>query len=338
MELLTDLLRFAGYVLFILAALLILIAMIASMAQKQKNSSKIEVVNWNDEIKRLRRRIQAQILSKHEFKSLIKNEKRTRKKNKRKDRDRMYVLHFKGDIRASDVENLKQEITSLLSLARRERDEVVVCIESPGGMVHSYGLCASQLQRVKDHGLRLTACVDKVAASGGYMMACVADRILAAPFAVIGSIGVIAQVPNFNRVLKKHDVDYREFTAGEYKRTVTVFGEITDKGVEKFTEQIAETHLLFKDHVAQNRPRLDIQKVATGEYWYGRKALDLGLVDTLQTSEEFLLQATDKFDVLIVRSKAHRSLKDRFSDTLSLSLHKFAGKLWSDANEARFGI
>ena len=109
----------------------------------------------------------------------------------------------------------------------------------------AYGLAASQMQRIRDKKLKLTVCVDKVAASGGYMMAVVADKIIAAPFAVLGSIGVLAQVPNFHRLLKKHDVDFEMLTAGKYKRTLTMFGENTDKGREKFQEDIEDTHVLF---------------------------------------------------------------------------------------------
>ncbi len=186
-------------------------------------------------------------------------------------RKRLYVLNFDGDIRASATDNLREEITAVLNQST-EGDEVLVKVESPGGLVHGYGLAASQLRRIRDAEVPLTIAVDKVAASGGYMMACVADRIIAAPFAVLGSIGVLAQVPNFHRLLKKHDIDFELFTAGEYKRTVTMFGENTEKGREKFTEDLEETHDLFKDFVSENRPQLDIARVATGEVWYGTRS------------------------------------------------------------------
>jgi serine protease SohB len=202
---------------------------------------------------------------------------------------RIYVINFNGDMRASATENLRQEITAILSIADKDKDEVVVNLESPGGMVHGYGLAASQLARIRQHNLPLTICVDKVAASGGYMMACLANTIIAAPFAIIGSIGVVAQLPNFHRLLDKWDIDYEVLTAGEYKRTLTVFGENTDAGRQKFIADLEDTHTLFKEFVSDYRPSLDIEKVATGEHWYGKQALGLGLVDKLMTSDEYLL-------------------------------------------------
>ena len=203
------------------------------------------------------------------------------------ERGRIFVLHFEGDIKASELSQLREEITAILQVAE-SGDEVLVCLESPGGMVANYGLAASQLARLRNAGVHLTIAVDKVAASGGYMMACVADRILAAPFAMLGSIGVVAQLPNFNRLLKRHDVDFELFTAGEYKRTVTMFGENTVEGREKFQEDLEEIHALFQHFVAEFRPQLDIGKVSTGEVWFGQRALELGLVDELKTSDEYL--------------------------------------------------
>ena len=130
----------------------------------------------------------------------------------------------------------------------------MVRLESGGGLVHGYGLAAAQLVRLKDAGLTLTVCVDKVAASGGYMMACVADKVVAAPFAVIGSIGVVSQLPNFHKWLKNHDVDYEMFTAGDYKRTVTVFGENDAEDRAKYQEELEQTHALFKHFVNTYRP------------------------------------------------------------------------------------
>ncbi len=219
---------------------------------------------------------------------------------------RLFVLNFHGDIKASATASLKEEVSALLSLATAD-DEVVVRLESGGGMVHSYGLASSQLARLTQKNIPLTVCVDKVAASGGYMMACVADKILAAPFAVIGSIGVIAQLPNFHRLLKKNDIDYEQLTAGEYKRTLTVFGENTDKARAKFVEDLEDTHLLFKEFVAEQRSELEIEKIATGEVWFGRRALALNLVDQLQTSDDYLFdqyRETDIFEVAFVHKKS----------------------------------
>ena len=192
-----------------------------------------------------------------------------------------FVLDFHGDIKATEVQQLREEISTLLTVAQAE-DEVIVRLESSGGMVHAYGLAAAQLARIKEAGLNLTVCIDKVAASGGYMMACVADKILAAPFAVVGSIGVVAQVPNFHDLLEKHDIDVEVFTAGKYKRTVTVFGENTEEDKQKFQQELEETHKLFKDFVRKYRPSLDVEQVATGEHWYGEDAITRNLVDIVK--------------------------------------------------------
>jgi serine protease SohB len=202
----------------------------------------------------------------------------------------VFVLGFHGDIRAHAVRNLREEISALLTLAEPE-DSVVVRLESSGGMVHAYGLAAAQLTRIRERGIPLTVCVDKVAASGGYLMACVADRIVAAPFAMVGSIGVLAQIPNFHRLLKKHDIDYELLTAGQYKRTLTVFGRNTDTARQKFAEELEDTHALFREFVQRYRPGLDVAAVATGEVWFGERAQGLGLVDTLGTSDALLQDA-----------------------------------------------
>lgn len=225
---------------------------------------------------------------------------------------RTYVMDFDGDIRASDVEKLRREITAVLTTATPD-DEIVIRLESGGGMVTSYGLAASQLDRIRTNKIPLTICVDKVAASGGYMMACVADKLLAAPFAVLGSIGVVAQIPNFHRLLKEFNIDYEMLTAGKYKRTLTVFGENTDEGRRKFIEDIERIHGQFKDYVGERRPGLDIEKVATGEIWSGQDALELNLADELCTSDQYLVDACKEREVMMVEFKEKKHLLDRFS-------------------------
>lgn len=240
---------------------------------------------------------------------------------------RLFVINFDGDIHASAVENLREEITAAISIATPQ-DEVVVKVESPGGVVHSYGLAASQLLRVRERGIPLTVCVDQVAASGGYLMACVANQVIAAPFAILGSIGVVAQVPNFNRVLKKYDVDYKEYTAGEYKRTVSVLGEITPKGEAKFVEQLESTHVLFKKFVSQYRPQIDLSKVATGEYWYGTEAKELGLIDHIQTSDDYLLTTAQKDTAIFELKYEHKqTLSEKVSQVLGESAQKTFTKI-----------
>jgi len=255
----------------------------------------LEVKNLNQKFENINLLLKSQILTKKEFKKSIKELKAEHKQKEKKSdsedsRKRIFVLDFKGDIRASDVSSLREEITAVLTIAS-ESDEIVVLIESAGGTVHGYGLAASQLKRIRDRNIQLTAAVDKVAASGGYMMACVANKIIAAPFAIIGSIGVLAQLPNFYRLLKKHNIDFEQITAGEYKRTLTLFGENTDKDREKLKEEIEETHKLFKEFISENREQIDIEKIATGEHWYGKQALELNLVDELKTSDDYLSTA-----------------------------------------------
>jgi len=224
----------------------------------------------------------------------------------------LFVLDFNGSIDAKEVASLREEITAILSVAR-EGDEVLLRLESGGGMVHAYGLASSQLDRIKAANIPLTIAVDKVAASGGYMMACIADKIVSAPFAVVGSIGVIAQIPNFNKLLKKHDIEYEQLTAGEYKRTLTMFGENTDKAREKFKQELEETHVLFKDFIRERRPELELEKVATGEHWFGSKAKELGLVDEITTSDDIVVAACKEKTVLSVRYVQKKKISDKLA-------------------------
>jgi len=231
---------------------------------------------------------------------------------------RVYVLDFKGSMDAHEVSSLREEITAVLAVARAE-DQVVLRLESPGGVVHGYGLASSQLQRLRDKQIPLTVAVDKVAASGGYMMACVADKIVAAPFSIIGSIGVVAQIPNFNRFLKNKDIDVELHTAGQYKRTLTLLGENTEEGRQKFREDLNDTHQLFKSFVQQMRPTLDIDQVATGEHWYGTQALEKGLVDQVGTSDDLLLGLMEGRELVGVRYTRRKKLMDRFTNSAAES-------------------
>ncbi|KPD02750.1 protease SohB [Moellerella wisconsensis] len=239
----------------------------------------------------------------------------------------LYVLGFKGSMDAHEVSSLREEITAVLAVADKQ-DEVLLRLESPGGMVHGYGLAASQLGRLKEKNIPLTVAVDKVAASGGYMMACVADKIVAAPFAIIGSIGVVAQVPNIHRLLKKHQVDIELHTAGEYKRTLTMLGENTDAGREKFIEDLNETHHLFKSFVHDNRPSLDIEAVATGEYWYGTQAKQKGLIDQIGVSDDLIIEQIENREVISVSYTHSKKLVERFTGSISENVDKLLLRWW----------
>ncbi|WP_104494584.1 protease SohB [Acinetobacter indicus] len=275
-----------------------------------KLPAEIRIRHLNARINEQRKKIAQTTASKLEllqFSQQLSKEARLRKKNNQK----IYVLDFKGDMAASAVENLREEITLILATAKAGHDRVVVRLESPGGMVHGYGLAAAQLVRLRDAGFHLTICVDKVAASGGYMMACIANEIISAPFAIVGSIGVVAQVPNFNRLLKQHNIDFELYTAGQYKRTVTMFGENTEEGKVKFEEELQQTHSLFKHFVEKYRPQLNVEKVATGEHWYGQDASDLNLVDKLQTSDEYLLGLLPQHDVYVIETRRKPTLGEK---------------------------
>ncbi len=339
MEFLIELALFlakAFIVVVAVGAILILLIQAISSGRRRQRSG-IEVEKLNDRYRSFRHQMQSRLLGKKEFKQISKSDKKALKSEKDSPRvSRLFVIDFDGDIRATATADLREEITAILSVAK-SGDEVVVKLESGGGLVTSYGLAASQLARLKQAGVRLTICVDKVAASGGYMMACVADQILAAPFAIVGSIGVIAQIPNFHKILKKNDIDYREVTAGEFKRTVTMFGEITEHGMQKFRSQIEETHDLFKLFVHENRPKMDIARVATGEYWYGTQALGLGLVDAIRTSDDYLVSHYESADVFHVSHHGKRRLADRLSESFSKILSAVALKLWTDLDQTRYG-
>ena len=315
-----------GYGIFILEILTILLVIAAIMAMiisaKQRNAThhgELVVKDLSEEFKETVKHLRDFQLSEEELKQAEKVEKKAKKqeakalkaklKNSEKEPPKpcVYVLDFKGDISASETTALREEISAIINVAKAD-DEVLLRLESPGGVVHGYGLAASQLARLKPKGIKLTVAVDKVAASGGYMMACVADKIVSASFAVIGSIGVVAQIPNVHRLLKKYDVDVDVMTAGEFKRTVTVLGENTEKGKQKFQQELEETHQLFKQFVSQNRPCIDIDKIATGEHWFGQQAIDLKLVDEISTSDDLILEKMKEKHVVSVKYRLKKSL------------------------------
>lgn len=328
----------------IVAAILIVVGSIVAMGQRQKSEGEghIEIKHLNEKYDHIKETLEEVITDEETLKSAAKAKKKADKKEaketkkKRKAaqdgiledvRGRLYVLDFDGDVKASAADNLREEISAVLPQIR-PGDEVLVKLESPGGMVHSYGLASSQLKRITDAGVPLTVVVDKVAASGGYMMACVADKIVAAPFAVLGSVGVIAQLPNFHRLLKKNDIDFELLTAGEYKRTLTVFGENTDKGREKFVEELEQTHVLFKEFVGTNRPALDIEKIATGETWYGQRALEVGLIDELQTSDAYVQEKLKDNDVYEIKFVHKKNWQEKMGMAAEGAMEKTFLKIW----------
>ena len=322
----------------VLLSLLVLIVVVFGASQRQRNSDTghIEVKNLNDTLEEVTHSLKAVVLNPELLKKESREQKKkqkTKSKTQRKEskeggdpRPRMFVVDFVGDVQASQVINLREEITAILSVAK-ERDEVLVRLESPGGVVHGYGLAASQLQRVRNKSILLTVSVDKVAASGGYMMACIGNKIIAAPFSLLGSIGVVAQIPNFHRLLKKNDIDVEILTAGEFKRTLTIFGENTEKGREKFVDDLEDVHSLFKEFVTDNRPQVDIENVSTGEAWFGKRALERKLVDELKTSDEYIIESCADRDVFLVKHVVHKNKIDKIFERVT--------RLWS--GEVRSG-
>jgi serine protease SohB len=325
MQFLTHYASFLLNTATIVVAIIIVLVTIVALASKNKTQSKHKIVieKLNKRYQHYKQLLGEQILSKKALKTQEKQSKKAEKKAD-SDRSRIFVLRFKGDIKANQVEHLREEITALLTVASAE-DEVVVCLESGGGVVHGYGLAASQLQRIRERNIPLTISIDKVAASGGYMMACVGDKIIAAPFAIIGSIGVVMQMPNFNKWLDKHNIEYEQLTAGEYKRTLTLFGKNTDKDREKMQEELEETQILFKDFIRKNRPQVDLDEVATGEHWFATKALEYKLVDELQTSDDYLLKASEKIDIYEIKQQTKKSFLQKVGKSASLTLDD----LWS---------
>lgn len=330
---------FLAQAITIVIAIVFVIGSIAAMGHKESSDDPghIEIRKLNDQYDNQAESIKAVILSndeqKAEKKQLKKKKKLDKKKTKGQAADpkrRVYVLDFDGDIKASATDNLRNSISAILTVAG-EQDEVLLRLESGGGMVHSYGLAASQLQRITDRGIRLTIAVDKVAASGGYMMACVANRIIAAPFAVIGSIGVLAQIPNFHRLLKDNKVDFELLTAGEHKRTLTMFGENTDEQREKFMEELEDTHALFKSFVSEHRPDVEIASVATGEVWYGQRALNKKLVDELKTSDSYIMEAVQQADVFQLDFVHKKSWQEKLGMAAEGTIERSFLKLWQQA-------
>lgn len=334
--------QYAGFLLrtvTVVVAIIMVLVVIAALRSKGRGQSHghLQVRKLNEVYQNLRERLEQAVLDKHSLKIQRKAEAKQAKQVKKEGtkKPRVFVLDFDGDIKASATDSLRHEITALLSMATAD-DEVVLRLESGGGMVHSYGLASSQLARIRQAGIPLTVCVDKVAASGGYMMACIGDKILSAPFAILGSIGVVAQLPNVHRLLKKHEIDFEVLTAGEYKRTLTVFGENTDKGREKFQEDLETTHELFKGFVARYRPRLSIDEVATGEVWLGMAALDKLLVDELQTSDEYLSSRAREAELFHLHYAEKKSLQERFGIAASVAVDRVLLTWWSRLSQQRF--
>ena len=369
MEFIIEYGMFFAKAVTIVVAIVIVIGAVTSSGNRGKKVGKkgeIKVRHLNEHIEDMRDTLRHNILDKENLKLIEKDQKKNEKaqkkeikaqlkKEKEKEKDvvkgsvesaaenettverkkRVFVLNFNGDIAAEEVASLREEITAVLSLAE-PKDEVVLRLESPGGMVHAYGLASSQLLRIRNAKIPLTICVDKVAASGGYMMACIADKLVAAPFAIIGSIGVLVQLPNFHRILKKHDVDYEIISAGEFKRTLTTFGEITQKGKDKVQEDVETIHDIFKNWVKDHRPSVDIDKISTGETWIGMQAKEKNMVDEIRTSDECIVTLCESADVYEVEYEIRKSIQDKLGSLLEGTVNKVFSNWFNKSSSDKY--
>lgn len=341
LQFLLDYGLFLAKVVTVVVAIVAVVVLSVGMSKKGSSEGSLTVEKLNDKYRDLQQQLRQALLDKAARKKDQKQEKKRRKaEQKAKEVDettrrRVFVLDFKGDIRATAVAALREEVSAILGVARAG-DEVVLRLENFGGAVHEHGLAASQLKRLHAREIPLTVTVDKGAASGGYLMACIGSRIVAAPFAVIGSIGVIAQLPNFHRAMEARGVDYEQVTAGRYKRTVTMFGRNTDADREKLREELEEVHALFKQMVATHRPALDIESVATGEHWYGTRAHELKLVDAIETSDDYLHRAASDADLFHVAYKAHVTLQQRVLSAISSGADELVAWVAQRDRQGRF--
>ena len=351
MDFILDIAEFLLQAIILLAVFLVAFAGVMALSQRKRGAGEdgtVEARSLNERFEMHEEAVRAVIEDPLESKARGKDQKKE-KKAKRKAikqalkteddgeprRPRVFVLDFDGDMQASQVDQLREEVSAILPVVG-ESDKVLLRLESGGGVVHGYGLAASQLMRLKDAGITLTISVDKVAASGGYMMACVGDEIIAAPFAILGSIGVVAQLPNFHRLLKKNDIDFEMHTAGEYKRTLTVFGENTDKAREKFQADIDDIHVLFKEFVSSNRPVVAIDEVATGEFWFGQRALEKNLADRLCTSDSFLVEHLAGYDLIEIRYRVKRSWQEKLSLAAEMAVERGFRRLLKSERDQQF--
>lgn len=334
-----------------IVAIIIVVGVIGSLSMKHKSDEggEIDVKKINDQFDDMRYAVERVVMNEETVKQEIKERKKQEKKEKKaakkkiklsnqeaySEKKRVFLIDFIGDMKASAVSQLREVVTAILFVANKN-DEVVVRLESSGGMVHSYGLAASQLDRIRQKDIPLTVCVDKVAASGGYMMACVANKVIAAPFSVIGSIGVVAQLPNFHKLLKKNDIDFEQLTAGEHKRTLTMFGENTDKARKKFMEDLELTHSLFKDYVHKQRKIVDIDEVATGEVWLGTTALEKKLVDELTTSDDYLSQLVVDNNIYQVSYSTKKNVLEKLGFAVQNGIENAVSRIIEQLQWARY--
>ena len=335
-EFLADYGLFLLKAITIVAAIVVVISAAAAAGRRASHHEGLEIESLNRKYRQLAAALKQAVMNKADWKAEAKAEKARDKADAKSTEKRpcAFIIDFKGDLKASAVPSLREEVSAVLEVATSD-DKVIVRLENFGGVVHEHGLAASQLVRIRNRDIPLIVAVDKVAASGGYLMACVANKIMAAPFAIVGSIGVIAQLPNFNRLMDSHGIDFEQITAGKYKRNVTIFGKNTDEDRAKLKEELEDVHNLFKGAVSKYRPDLDLDKIATGEHWYGSSAIELGLVDEIQTSDELLAELAKDMDLYRVAYKVKLPLQKRLMANVDNALDKVDNLNWRRRFESR---
>ena len=335
-EFLADYGLFLLKAITIVAAIVVVISVAAAAGRKASQHEGLEIESLNRKYRQLAAALKQAVMNKADWKAEAKAEKARDKADAKSTEKRpcAFIIDFKGDLKASAVPSLREEVSAVLEVATND-DKVIVRLENFGGVVHEHGLAASQLVRIRNREIPLIVAVDKVAASGGYLMACVANKIMAAPFAIVGSIGVIAQLPNFNRMMDSHGIDFEQITAGKYKRNVTIFGKNTDEDRAKLKEELEDVHNLFKGAVSKYRPDLDLDKIATGEHWYGTRAIELGLVDEIKTSDELLAELARDMDLYRVAYKVKLPLQKRLMANVDNALDNVDNLYWRRRFESR---
>lgn len=243
------------------------------------------------------------------------------------------LLSFNGDINATEVIEFGRAVSMIVQM-KDLVSEVYIIINSGGGVVNGYGLLASEIERLHYSEIETYALIDQVAASGGYMAACVANHVVAAPFAYIGSIGVVSEMPNFNQILSDNGINIEQHTAGKSKRTVTPLGKITDEDRNEFKKKLERIHRSFINHVSHYRNINDADEnknsiIFSGDYWIAEETveLELGLVDEISTSQEFLLDKMKEYNIIEITFQENKTKKSKLSLLNSLTT------LFSSANE-----
>lgn len=304
-DLLVDLLFYILKLGIFFGLIFLLLNLLTARKQFQQDFS---VMTFSEKHQDHQFQLLSKILPKDKFKKVTKQH---RQQSEKKFDNTLFVLEYNGDMKASETDYLKQHVNLICTVAQPS-DEVLVVVQSPGGLVPQYGYAASQLVRLRDH-CHLTVAIDKVGASGGYMMACVAHKIIAAPFAIVGSIGVLGQVPNIHRLLKDNQIDIEEHTAGKYKRSITMLGENTPEKIEKFKEDLSKTHHLFQEFVKQYRPQVNSEALSTGDHFYASAALhEYHLVDELMSSDSYILDKVGKMNVIYLKTESKGHILSKF--------------------------